>query len=83
LSLEVERINRFINLGIKSSFMGRIKTKLVKRTAIKLFDIYKDKFKPDFEENKKVVQEVAEFHSKKLRNVVTGYITKLVKQNRE
>ncbi len=63
--------------------MGRIKTKLVKRTARKLFDIYKDKFKPNFEENKKVVQEVAEFNSKKLKNVVTGYITKLVKQNKE
>ena len=39
-----------------------------------------DKFKADFEHNKKAVEEVAEIHSKKLRNILAGYITKLASE---
>ena len=61
--------------------MGRIKTQLVKRTALKLMQIYPDKFKSDFNSNKSLVLEVCEFHSKKLKNIVAGYLARLVKQN--
>ena len=57
--------------------MGRIKTTLIKRTGTHLFQKYGDRFKADFEHNKKAVEEVAEIHSKKLRNILAGYITKL------
>jgi len=40
---------------------------------------YPDRFKDNFEENKKLIAEVAEVHSKKLRNVIAGYLTRLVK----
>lgn len=60
--------------------MGRIRTTLIKRTGQKLVDKYEDKLKPDFEGNKKFVDEVAEVHSKKLRNVIAGYVTHLVKK---
>jgi len=63
--------------------MGRIKTKLIKRISLKLFDEHKDEFKPDFEENKKLVEEFADVPSKKIRNVVAGYVTRLVKQKQE
>ena len=62
--------------------MGRIKTTLIKRTALELFNNHKNKFKKDFEENKKIVEELASIESKKLRNVIAGYITRLVKQQK-
>ncbi|MEM4244682.1 MAG: 30S ribosomal protein S17e [Candidatus Nanoarchaeia archaeon] len=62
--------------------MGRIKTMLIKRTVNSLLAKYPDRFKDNFEENKKIVEEVAEIHSKKLRNVIAGYITRLVKKQK-
>jgi len=59
--------------------MGRIKTTLIKRTGKKLFKEHRDEFKSDFEENKKIVEKFADIPSKKLRNVIAGYITRLVK----
>ncbi len=59
--------------------MGRIRTTLVKRTGTKLTQKYPDKFTVDFGQNKLAVMSVAEFHSKKLRNLVAGYITRLKK----
>ncbi len=64
--------------------MGRIKTMLIKRTVNSLMTKYPDRFKDDYEENKKLVEDVAEIRSKKLRNVIAGYLTRLVKvQKRE
>jgi|TARA_B100001971_G_C17885247_1_gene380175 small subunit ribosomal protein S17e len=60
--------------------MGRIKTQLVKRVALKLMRMDSDRFKKDFSENKKILTEVAEINSKKLRNIIAGYLTRLVKQ---
>jgi len=59
--------------------MGRIKTKQVKRVTIKILREYPDRFKTDFDENKKLLGEIAEIPSKKIRNVIAGYITRLVK----
>jgi small subunit ribosomal protein S17e len=60
--------------------MGRIKTQLVKRIAIKLFKENPETFKKDFSENKKLLEGVIEVNSKKLRNIIAGYLTRLVKQ---
>ncbi len=59
--------------------MGRIKTVLQKRVSYELYERYKDRFTTDFEQNKKVVDEVAEVPSKKLRNTIAGFITRLAK----
>jgi len=61
-------------------YMGRIKTTLIKRTGNKLYALHKDKFSKDFDTNKKAIPDVAEVYSKKLRNVLAGYITRLVKK---
>jgi small subunit ribosomal protein S17e len=63
--------------------LGRIKTKLIKRVTLKLFSQHKDEFKPDFEENKKIVARFADIPSKKIRNIIAGYLTRLVKQKQE
>lgn len=62
--------------------MGRIKTRLIKRTVNSLLVRHPDRFKDDFVENKKLVEPVAEIRSKKLRNVVAGYISRLVKKQK-
>ncbi|MAG78124.1 30S ribosomal protein S17e [archaeon] len=58
--------------------MGRIKTTLIKRMGNKLYFLHKEKFSKDFDSNKKVIPDVAEVYSKKLRNILAGYITRLV-----
>lgn len=62
--------------------MGRIKTMLIKRTSNTLIRKYPNKFTENFDENKKLVEEVAEIQSKKLRNVIAGYISRLTKKER-
>ncbi len=58
--------------------MGKIRIKLVKRTAKELLEKYPDLFTNDFEHNKKVVDKLIEVSSKRLRNQIAGYITHLV-----
>ncbi len=58
--------------------MGKVRSALVKRTARKLLEMYPDVFTGDFEHNKRVVSQLMEFRSKKLRNQIAGYITHLV-----
>ena len=81
---------RFINkiafsalIEAYGDFMGRIKTQLIKRATYDIFQQYRERFKENFDENKKVVDEVASMHGKKLRNVIAGYITRLAKIKRE
>lgn len=62
--------------------MGRIKTSFIKHIASELFEKYSDKFTTDFEKNKQVVNELVDFESKKIRNIVAGYITSLKKRER-
>ncbi len=59
--------------------MGKVRTTIVKRTARKILELYPDRVSLDFEENKKLVSEVVEVSSKKLRNQIAGYLTHLVK----
>ena len=60
--------------------MGRIKTALIKRTTFELFEKHKGEFKPTFEENKVLVDKFAEVPSKKHRNTIAGYLTRLMKE---
>ena len=63
--------------------MGRIKTKFIKRITHEVLEEHRDKCKDNFEDNKKVLAEVAEIQSKKLRNAIAGYMTRLVKTKEE
>lgn len=59
--------------------MGRIRPGFVKRQAEQILQANRDRFGPNFEENKNALKELAEFPTKKLRNLIAGYITKKVK----
>ena len=63
--------------------MGRIKTKLIKRTTKKLVNMHEDDFTENFDENKQRVMKHAEIPSKKVRNVIAGYITRLKKAKKD
>jgi len=63
--------------------MGRIKTKLTKRVSNKIFKIKTDDVKDDFDANKAVVSNLVGLRSKKLRNTIAGYITRLKKNHKE
>lgn len=62
--------------------MGRIKTTLIKRAGKRLMDENPDKFSKDFDNNKKKVAEFANIPSKKIRNIVAGYLVRLTKKNK-
>ncbi len=59
--------------------MGNIRPERVKRPARELLKRFYDRFTTDFEHNKKVLVEIVEIRSKKLRNQIAGYITHLKK----
>lgn len=58
--------------------MGKVRPAYVKRTARALLEKYPDKFTADFEHNKRVVGELLKT-TKRVRNRIAGYITRLVK----
>jgi small subunit ribosomal protein S17e len=62
--------------------MGRIKTSFIKHVGKDLVEKYGEKFSTDFEKNKETVKEVVVIKSKRLRNIVAGYITALKKQQK-
>jgi small subunit ribosomal protein S17e len=57
--------------------MGRIKTSLVKRFTKELMKAHGEQFTGNFEENKTVLKEFSNMPSKKIRNVVAGYATRI------
>jgi len=61
--------------------MGRIRTTLIKRSGTDIYNSFPDRFIPDFKHNKNILSDVATIYSKKLRNTIAGYITKIAKQN--
>ncbi len=63
--------------------MGRIRAGFVKRQAEKLMQKYDLMFKSSFGQNKLLLAQVAEIPTKKLRNLLAGYITKKIKISKE
>jgi small subunit ribosomal protein S17e len=62
--------------------MGRIKTMLVKRTTQELMEKHADQFTDNFEENKKAVGQLLSKSSKKIKNTIAGYATRLIKRQK-
>lgn len=60
--------------------MGRIKSKLIKRTGKQLVEQTPESFSEDFEQNKRALSNT--MPSKRLRNKIAGHITR-IKRNKE
>jgi small subunit ribosomal protein S17e len=56
----------------------------VKKLSTELLNRYPDKFNIDFQQNKKIIDEIAKVKSKELRNQIAGYIASYInKQTKE
>ena len=55
--------------------MGRIKTTFVKNIGKELMEKHPESFSGSFEDNKRDLVKFISFTSKKMRNLVAGYIT--------
>jgi small subunit ribosomal protein S17e len=63
--------------------MGRIKSISVKTLADELIRARASSFTTDFVKNKKALNEIKPIKSKKVKNVLAGYITKKMKSVQE
>jgi small subunit ribosomal protein S17e len=63
--------------------MGRIKTQQIKSKGDDLFALHGKEYTPNFDENKLAVNQHATVRSKKLRNVLAGYLTRKAKKRQE
>lgn len=50
---------------------------------MQVLDQYKEKFTADFADNKKLLDQLAVVRSKGLKNEMAGYITKLIKREKD
>lgn len=58
--------------------MGSVRTEAIKKLAREMVQTRHDKFSTDYEANKKSVDELIDSKSKRVRNQVAGYITRLL-----
>ncbi|MBU0461478.1 MAG: 30S ribosomal protein S17e [Nanoarchaeota archaeon] len=63
--------------------MGRIKTQFIKRITHELFQKHKEQIRDNFDQNKQIVSQVTDLKSKKVRNSIAGYLTKMCKHREE
>jgi len=60
--------------------MRRLKQKFIKNRAFELVEAHAEKFSNDFKKNKEAIAEFAETRSKKTKNKLAGYVTRLSKR---
>ena len=58
--------------------MGKVKTEHIKNLAKELLNRFPERFSGIFDENKKMVDELTEGTTTRVRNKVAGYITRRV-----
>ena len=56
--------------------MGNIRPTYIKRVAIELVKKFPDTFTDDYQHNKKMVAEITDVESIKMRNKIAGYVTR-------
>ena len=57
--------------------MGKVRTDTVKRTSRELIRRYPERFTGEFESDKQAVNDLVITQSKRLRNRIAGYVTRL------
>ena len=58
--------------------MGKVRTEKIKGTARELVERFPNRFAANFESNKEAVDALTRISSKRLRNQVAGYVTRLI-----
>jgi small subunit ribosomal protein S17e len=59
--------------------MGQVKNLAIKNVARDLVEKYPDKFTTDYDKNKEEMDKLVTVESKKIRNMVAGYVVHLVR----
>jgi small subunit ribosomal protein S17e len=59
--------------------MGSVRPGFIKNAARSLMQLYPDTFTDDFESNKRLVEQLTDIETKKVRNRVAGYLVRLVR----
>eukprot|EP00823_Brevimastigomonas_motovehiculus_P007002 TRINITY_DN6018_c0_g1_i1.p1 TRINITY_DN6018_c0_g1~~TRINITY_DN6018_c0_g1_i1.p1 ORF type:complete len:171 (-),score=40.59 TRINITY_DN6018_c0_g1_i1:97-609(-) len=60
--------------------MGRVRTNLIKKAAKSLIEKYYGRMTLDFDTNKRLLEDVAQVPSKRIRNKIAGFSTHLMKR---
>eukprot|EP01117_Protostelium_nocturnum_P003860 TRINITY_DN15124_c0_g1_i1.p1 TRINITY_DN15124_c0_g1~~TRINITY_DN15124_c0_g1_i1.p1 ORF type:complete len:133 (+),score=39.14 TRINITY_DN15124_c0_g1_i1:72-470(+) len=60
--------------------MGRVRTKTIKKASKLIIEKYYPRMTEDFQTNKKVCDEIAIISSKRLRNKIAGFATRLMRR---
>ena len=60
--------------------MGKIRSDKIKRTAKELVAKYHQHFTTDFDKNKLLVTKLTNVESKRMRNRIAGYVTRIMSQ---
>lgn len=63
--------------------MGSVRTEQIKRTAKELIKRFPEKFSGNFDENKRMVRQLVEGGTPKVRNLIAGYITRSLAAQRD
>merc|ERR1712110_924326 len=64
----------------KIETMGRVRTKTVKRASRALIEKYYGKLTNDFHVNKRIIDDISQIQTKRLRNKIAGFTTHLMKR---
>ncbi len=60
--------------------MGNIRPSFIKSRAVRLLEIYPDRFTDDFDTNKLLVAEYTDVDNNRMRNWIAGYITRYIQR---
>lgn len=58
--------------------MGKVRPDQIKKAARDILTRYHERFTTNFEENKKILAQVAKVYSPRMKNRIAGYITRLM-----
>ena len=56
------------------------KPEFIRKIALKIYNEHRDEITTDFEENKNLLKQIVPHESKKVRNMIAGYLTRLKKK---
>jgi len=60
--------------------MGKVRTKTIKKSSRRIIERYYPRLTLDFHTNKRICDDVAEIPTKRMRNKIAGYVTRLMKR---
>jgi small subunit ribosomal protein S17e len=63
--------------------MGKVRTEMVKRISLELVEKYPRIFSQEFGQNKQFLKEIELDVSKKMRNKIAGYISRIMRIKQE